>query len=122
MDKIVLEQMAFYGYHGLFAEEKKLGQRYYVDLTLELDLSEAGETDQMDASIDYGAVYHVIKDIVEGPSKQLIEAVASKIAKELFQNFPSLQACRVKVYKPDPPIPGHYRSVAVEIYRERSSI
>lgn len=112
--------MEFYGYHGLFPEEKKLGQRFLVDLELYTSLKKAGETDQMEYSIDYGRVFQLVKKVVEGPSKNLIEAVAHHIAVELFQEFSTLSACGIKVIKPDPPIPGHYRSVAVEIYRERS--
>ncbi|MFC4403600.1 dihydroneopterin aldolase [Gracilibacillus xinjiangensis] len=119
MDKIHINQMMFYGYHGLFPEERKLGQRFSVDLTMELDLTKAGKTDQMEYSIDYGAVYTVVKEVVEGEAVNLMETLAEKIAKQLFMNFPLLQACVVKAYKPDPPIPGYYQSVAIEIYRER---
>ncbi|MCT2535302.1 dihydroneopterin aldolase [Aquibacillus koreensis] len=119
MDKIYLNQMQFYGYHGLFPEENKLGQRFNVDLVLELDLGKAGQSDDMDDSINYGTVFNVTKEVVEGKSRNLVEAVAHDIAERLFSSFDKLQACTVKVYKPDPPIPGHYQSIAIEIYRER---
>jgi 7,8-dihydroneopterin aldolase/epimerase/oxygenase len=121
LDKIHLNEMTFYGYHGLFPEEKKLGQRFMVDLVLELDLKKAGESDEMSYSIDYGAVYQEVKGIVEGIAVNLVETVAERIAQQLLASFSLLQACHVKVYKPDPPIPGYYKSVAVEIYRERVS-
>jgi len=111
--------MEFYGYHGLFQEENKLGQRFYVDVELETSLKTAGKTDNMNDSIDYGKVYFIIKDIVEGEAKNLIETVAEDIADALLSTFLTLKACTVKVIKPDPPIPGHYESVAVQIYRER---
>ncbi|WP_077623929.1 dihydroneopterin aldolase [Sediminibacillus massiliensis] len=119
MDKIYLNKLAFYGYHGLFPEENKLGQRFYVDLVLELDLKKAGMTDEMTESIDYGHVYQVTKHVVEGTAKNLVESVGEDIAQQLFASFQNLKACSVKVTKPDPPIPGHYESVAIEIYRER---
>lgn len=121
MDKITLNEMKFYGYHGLFPEENKLGQRFNVNLTLFLDLKKAGMSDAMEDSIDYGKVFESTRAIVEGEPKNLIEAVAESIAERLLQSFELLQACEVKVIKPDPPIPGHYHSVAVEIYREKSS-
>ncbi|SEI12291.1 dihydroneopterin aldolase [Halobacillus karajensis] len=121
MDKIYVDQMEFWGYHGLFPEENKLGQRFYVDLELELDLKPAGESDDMTKSIDYGAIYEVTKKIVEGQAYKLIETVAEMIAHQLFAEFPLLEGSLVKVYKPDPPIPGHYKSVAVEIYRRRTT-
>lgn len=111
--------MQFYGYHGLFPEEKKIGQRFWVDVELFLDLKKAGKTDQMENSIDYGLVYEYVRRIVEGEAKNLVEAVAEHIADELLTNFDMLNACTVKVIKPDPPIAGHYDSVSVEIYREK---
>lgn len=119
MDKIFLNEMRFYGYHGLFPEENKLGQRFYVDLELDLNLEQAGKTDDMSYSIDYGHVYQLTKEIVEGKPKNLVEAVAKDIADQLLSTFERLKGCSVKVYKPDPPIPGHYHSVAVKIYREK---
>ncbi|HLR51916.1 MAG TPA: dihydroneopterin aldolase [Candidatus Avamphibacillus sp.] len=120
MDKIILKDMRFYGFHGLFPEENKLGQRFRVDLVLYLDLQKAGKSDNMEDSIDYGQVYEIVQKIVEGEKKKLVEAVAEHTAKELLGSFPNLKACDVKVIKPDPPIPGHYESVAVQIYREKS--
>ncbi|WP_100374407.1 dihydroneopterin aldolase [Bacillus sp. FJAT-45037] len=117
MDKIYMDGLEFYGYHGVFQEENKLGQRFYVDLTLELDLKKAGTTDDLKATINYGDVYKKVQSIVEGKPYKLVETVAEKIAAELLSAYGTLQLCTVKVIKPDPPIPGHYRSVAVEITR-----
>lgn len=111
--------MQFYGFHGLFPEENKLGQRFIVDVELFLSLQTAGKSDQMKDSIDYGRVYGIIKKIVEGEAKNLIESLAETIAGQLLEQFNLLQACTVKVIKPNPPIPGNYESVAVEIYREQ---
>lgn len=119
MDKIFLNGLTFYGYHGLFPEENHLGQRFIVDLELELNLQKAGHSDDMNQSINYGEVYQLTKAIVEGESHKLIETVAEIISKRLFNEFELLEACKVKVIKPDPPIPGYYESVGVEIYRER---
>jgi len=111
--------MQFYGFHGLLPEENKLGQRFYVDVELFLDLKQAGQSDHMKDSIDYGSVYQLVKQIVEGEAKNLIEAVAENIADQLLKHFDLLSACNVKVIKPDPPIVGHYESAAVEIFREK---
>jgi 7,8-dihydroneopterin aldolase/epimerase/oxygenase len=119
LDKIVLQNLQFYGYHGLLPEENKLGQRFNVDVELYVSLQKAGQSDNMHDSIHYGQAYEKIKAVVEGEAKNLIESVAEGIAETLLHSFSMLTACRVKVIKPDPPIPGHYHSVAVEIYRER---
>lgn len=119
MDKIIFNQMQFFGYHGVLPEENKLGQRYTVDLELYLPLQKAGKSDNLNETIDYSHVYHIVREIIEEEVKSLIEAVAETIAEALFQTFPMLAACSVRVIKPDPPISGYYESVAVEIYRER---
>lgn len=119
VDKIFVNQMEFYGYHGVFPEENRLGQRFVVDLIIETDLSAAGKSDQLDDSINYGELYAVCKEVVEGEQYNLVEAIAEQIASRMLTKFSNVQTCTVKVFKPDPPIPGHYKSVAVEIKRGR---
>lgn len=119
IDKIYVNGMEFYGYHGVLAEETKLGQRFRVDLMVELDLSKAGETDDLTHTVNYAMLYNRCKEIVEGQPFKLIEAVAENIAKEILSTFKAVQTCTVKLIKPDPPIRGHYKDVAVEITRGR---
>lgn len=111
--------MDFYGYHGVLPEETRLGQRFFVDLVVEADLKQAGETDELQYTINYAELYKSCKEIVEGEPYQLIEAVAEKIASVILREFPSIKTCHVKMIKPNPPIQGHYHSVAVEIKRSR---
>jgi 7,8-dihydroneopterin aldolase/epimerase/oxygenase len=111
--------MEFYGYHGVFPEETKLGQRFIVDLMVLVDLKKAGETDELEFSVSYADLFLVCKEIVEGKPFKLVEAVAENIAKTVLEQFPLVTEATVKVIKPDPPIPGHYQSVAVEITRGR---
>lgn len=61
MDKILLSNMGFYGYHGVFKEESVLGQKFFIDMELYLDTKEAGLTDQMEKSVSYGDVYELVK-------------------------------------------------------------
>lgn len=119
MDKIYVNKMEFYGYHGVFPEETRLGQRFTVDLSVLLDLKKAGETDDLNHSVNYAELYRICKDVVEGKPFKLVEAVTEKIAAELLGAFSMINEVTVKVIKPDPPIPGHYQSVAVEMTRRR---
>lgn len=120
MDKIYVNQMEFYGYHGVFPEENKLGQRFVVDLSVSVDLQKAGQTDRLEYSVNYGDLYGVCREIVEGVPAKLIETVAERMAGKILADFPLVSEVTIKLIKPDPPIPGHYRSVAVEITRRRS--
>lgn len=117
MDKILINNMEFYGYHGVLPEENRLGQRFRVTLTLELDLEKAGKTDNLNDTVSYADVYECCKEIVEGKPYQLLEAVAEKITAVVLKRFPLVQRITVQMIKPDPPIRGHYQSVAVEISR-----
>lgn len=119
MDKIYMNGLSFYGYHGVFPEENKLGQRFNVDLILEIDLEPAGTTDELEKTVNYGDIYTVVKEIVEGEPKKLVETVTESIASSLLLSYPLIEQCTVKVTKPDPPIPGHYDSVAIEMTRGR---
>jgi dihydroneopterin aldolase len=120
VDKIYVNKMEFYGYHGVFPEENKLGQRFFVDLNVSLDLMQAGQTDELDYSVNYGELYAVCQEIVEGAPVKLIETVAERIAGKILADFPRVSEVTVTLTKPDPPIPGHYKSVAIEITRRRS--
>lgn len=118
MDYIHLNEMAFYGYHGVLEEETRLGQRFSVTVSLATDLQQAGETDDLAKTVNYAEVYELCKGIIEGPPVKLIETVAEKIARETLRTYPDkVKGVRVQLIKPDPPIAGHYASVAVDITR-----
>ncbi|SES40979.1 dihydroneopterin aldolase [Salipaludibacillus aurantiacus] len=119
MDKIFVQGMEFYGYHGAFPEENKLGQRFFADVTLEMDTREAGENDDLNKTVNYAEVYEAAKEVLEGEPVKLVETLTARLANILLERFQIIDACVVKVTKPDPPIPGHYDSVAVEIRREQ---
>ena len=120
MDYIHLNEMEFYGYHGALPEETRLGQRFRVTVSLATDLSGAGKTDELDKTVNYAEVYSVCRSVVEGKPVKLIETVAETIAEEIVKNFADkVFGVRVVLVKPDPPIPGHYSSVSVEITRGR---
>lgn len=118
MDYIHLNEMAFYGYHGVLEEETRLGQRFSVTVSMATDLQQAGETDDLAKTVNYAEVYELCKGIVEGSPVKLIETVAEKIARETLRTYPDkVKGVRVQLIKPDPPIAGHYASVAVDITR-----
>lgn len=117
MDYIHVNDMEFYAYHGVFLEETKLGQRFRLTVSLAVDLKKAGETDDLIHTVHYGEVYEACRQIVEGEPKKLVEAVAEDVAARILSEFPLVKGIRVQMIKPDPPIPGHYKSVAIELTR-----
>ena len=120
MDKMILERMQFFAYHGVFPEETKLGQRYYVDLIIHTDLRKAGVSDDLSETLNYAHIYELTKEIVKGKTFKLIEALAETIATELLENYTKVSEITVKVTKPHPPFDIHFDGVAVEIHRKRA--
>lgn len=119
MDYIYLNGMSFFAYHGAFAEEKKLGQRFIIDLRLGLSLQQAGETDDLAMTVHYGEVYELIKRVMSEKSYDLIESVAEKIAQEILIDFPLVQEVSIFLKKPEVPIPGILDYAAIELKRKR---
>ena len=118
-DRIVLEGMQFYGFHGVNPEEQALGQSYLVDLAVELDLSQAGQSDRLDDTVSYTHLYRVVQSVMEGESRNLLETAAEAIADQVLAQFP-VDAVSVSVKKPRPPVRGSVIEHAmVEIYRRR---
>lgn len=121
-DKIRIEKIHTFGYHGVFTEEKENGQNFYVSLTLFLDLRAAGTSDDLSRTVNYAAVVARVVEIVSAkPGFNLIEALAEKIAGTLLAEFPLLQALDVEIHKPEAPIPMPFGDVIVSISRSRKA-
>ncbi len=117
MDRIIFEKIQFYAYHGVLEEENRLGQKFEVDLEMYLDLQKAGESDNINDTINYAKVYDVVNEILMGTKRQLLEAIAENISQEILTQF-AISEIVVRVRKLNPPIHGYLKSVAVEIRRE----
>ncbi len=118
-DRITLEGMRFYGFHGVNPEERVLGQEYLVDLTVEMDLGRAGSSDRLEDTISYAHIYRAVQEVMEGEPRNLLEAAAQSIADRVLSEF-QVDSVGVRVKKPHPPIRGSVIEYAsVEIFRRR---
>jgi 7,8-dihydroneopterin aldolase/epimerase/oxygenase len=117
-DRINLLGIGAVGYHGVLDQEKRSGQPFFVDLVMYLDLSRAGAQDDVALTAHYGEVAEEVRDMVIGPSVNLLETLADRIARRLLVRFP-LEAVEVTVHKPKAPIEVTFSDVSVTIYRER---
>lgn len=120
-DKIILKGMQFYGYHGVLPEEKRLGQRFEVDMELVTNLKPAGETDDLSLSVSYAEVFSLVEGVVTGQPFALLEALAETLAQQVLQSFSTVEQVKVRVKKPGAPIPGNFAYMAVEINRARGT-
>ncbi len=120
MDKIIMKNLAFYGYHGVLKEENNIGQKFFIDIEMYCSLKKAGETDDVEDTINYAEVYNIAKDIVENEKLNLIEALAEEIAQRILDKFEKVKEIMIRVKKPEAPVPGIYDYFAVEIRRGRN--
>ena len=118
-DRIILSRLAVYAYHGLHAEEERLGQRFYISVTCGLDLGAAGRNDDWNRTVCYGKLTELVHSIATGRRFKIIEALAETTAAEVLAAFPQVDRVRVTVEKPEAPVPVVMDHFAVEIERRR---
>jgi dihydroneopterin aldolase len=97
---IRLEQIELVGFHGVLDEERRNGQRFVVDVELDLRSDRAGVSDDLEDTVDYRSVVACVQTVSDGRAYQLLEAFATAVADELFGAFP-VSRVRVSVRKPD---------------------
>lgn len=121
MDKILMKDMRFYGYHGVFDTEKLCGQNFIIDAELYLPLKKAGMQDDLSLTVNYAEVYKTIKIIAENEQFNLMECLAERICAEVFLTQPMVQSLHIIIKKPDAPVDGKFDYFGVEIERTRES-
>jgi len=117
-DVIRLGQMVFYGYHGVSTAEKETGRVFEVDCELEVDLADAGKSDQLTDTVDYEQVYTLIRETVEGTAFSLLEGLAGTLATKILDKF-EVYRVTLRVRKMNPPIAGHIKFIEVELTRSQ---
>jgi dihydroneopterin aldolase len=118
-DRIELRAMRFEGRHGALPFERVEVQPFEVDVVLELDLAAAGEADVLGRTVDYGTVFDLARQVLEGPHVALLETLAERIAAAVLAAQAPVDAVIVRVRKMRPPLPGPLAWAGVEIRRAR---
>ena len=121
MDKVIIEGLRFIANHGVLPQEKLMRQPFVIDLELYLDTRKAGKSDDVRDTVDYNEIYLAVKKIMEGKSRNLLEALAEKIATVLLNNF-ALLGVKVRIKKPEAPVIGDFSFFGVEIERVSPAI
>jgi dihydroneopterin aldolase len=114
MGFVLLEGMEFYARHGYYEEERKIGNKYSVDVKLELDFAEASASDRLEGTVDYEQVYGIVAEVMSIDAS-LLEHLAGKMIKALKLKFPQVKTVQVKVSKYNPPIKGLCHRAVVEL-------
>lgn len=106
MDILELEGMEFWARHGCLGREKAVEQLFTVDFRAELDMRTAAGSDNLEDTVDYGRIYDIAAEVMNGPHAHLLEHLAGKIVKGIAAEFPRLQSFSVRVSKRRPPVNG----------------
>jgi 7,8-dihydroneopterin aldolase/epimerase/oxygenase len=118
VDRISLEGIEVFAHHGVLEHERELGQRFVIDVHLELDLAPAAASDDLADTVDYGALAATLAATATGQRHDLLEALAGRLAERCLEDD-RVVAAEVTVHKPAAPLPVVARGVAVTIRRER---
>ena len=105
MIELKLHRMRFHAYHGVYESERIEGGEFEVTVSMKLLTDEVGTTDSIEDTVDYSEFYKLVAGEMEQPS-QLIEHVATRIARKLLSAFDLIENVEVGVHKLHPPIEG----------------
>ena len=122
MDKIRIDDIKIFAYHGVLPEEKKNGQYFYVSAELRLDLKKAGISDKLKCTVNYAEVTDLIQDTFVETNYDTIEAAAEAVLEAILNNYSIIKSATIKVRKPDAPIDAEFRDVSVEITRSKHRV
>ncbi|MGE5421082.1 MAG: dihydroneopterin aldolase [Chloroflexota bacterium] len=112
MGLIQIENMEFYSFHGHFREERIVGNKFLVNLSLETDMTAPAESDNLKDAVNYQQAYEIVKQQMEIKS-YLLENIAGRILDSLYKEMKGIQKATVKVSKLNPPMGGKISSVSV---------
>ena len=115
---IELAGLAVFGHHGYLEEERRLGQRFLVDLWVDID-EIAAASDRIEDTADYRRIASLVREVFAGPERLLLEGLAGSVADGILERFATAERARVRVRKPDvvldPPV--DYAAIVVERVR-----
>ncbi len=113
--QIFVEALDLYAYHGHFAEEGRLGQRFVIDLVLDCDLRVSSVSDDLADTVDYGEVVGLVTRTFSARRFNLLEAAARALADAILAQYPAVTKVAVALRKPAPPIPGRMDAVGIRL-------
>ena len=115
---IELAGLVVFGRHGFLEEERRLGQRFLVDLWVDVEDSEPA-SDRIEDTVDYRRLAALVREVFAGPERLLLEALAGAVADGVLGRFDAVERARVRVRKPDVVLDPAVEYAAVVVERAR---
>jgi dihydroneopterin aldolase len=119
LDRINIERIGVFAYHGVYEEEGRLGQRFYISIDAGLDLAPAGRADDLTQSVSYADIAARVQEISVGHRFRIIEALAEAIAQDLLHSFPRIEEIKICVEKPNAAVAAILDTIRVTLHRTR---
>jgi len=116
---IELMGLAVFGHHGYLEEERRLGQRFLVDVWVDVR-GEATESDRIEDTLDYRRIAALVRDVFAGEERLLLEGLAGAVVDGILERFAAVERARVRVRKPDVVLDPPVEHAAVIVERARS--
>ena len=118
---ILLENIRFFAYHGVTPQDTTVGNEFVVSLRLKTDIARAMESDDVADTVNYAEIHQAVKEEMDIPSK-LLEHVAGRIVRRLFNDFPMIKRIDLKLSKRNPPMGADIETAGVEVHIERQTL
>ncbi len=118
MDKIIIKGIEVFAFHGALSEENTLGQRFTIDITMKKNIRKACVNDTLEDTVHYGFVHDDVVNLTKNNKFKLIEKLAEELAKMIIEKY-GVEEVTVSIEKPNAPINGIFKYVAVEITRSK---
>jgi dihydroneopterin aldolase len=115
-----IDRLALHARHGAKAEERSLGQRFFLDIVATADVGAAVASDQLEDSVHYGDVIKAATQTFTERAFKLIEAAAGAVADDLLRRFPKILAVSVTVHKPAAPVAAILEGISATVERRRN--
>ena len=116
-DLIEIKGIKSFGYHGVFESENIAGQDFFVDVSLELDLTRPSVSDDVADTVNYAEITDLVIQEVTGDRVALIEKLAGRIADRINNTYPQIVTVSVTVHKPQAPVNAQVADISVTINR-----
>lgn len=117
MDKIIIEDLEIYAFHGVNQGEKDLGQRFLISAELYLDLRDAGLTDRLSSTVNYAQLCLELEQVFKKEKHDLIERAAEQLCDHILLTYPIVQNVKLTIKKPWAPIGKMLQYAAVQLER-----
>lgn len=119
-DRIFVSNLCVQGYHGVLAEETRLGQKFFIDIDCAANLKECVRDDDYSKAVCYGTLCDLAIQVSSSGPFKLIETLGDRIAVQILVRFSSVSEVRVRIRKPSAPIAGIADHVGIEVNRVRN--